>query len=318
MEKLSSIKIFGFFANWSPFFFVALIFVSIVFFLITVKWRKDIPNSRPLTKFEGILFIFLMVLIYIVKGSPIDLLSHIMFSFHMLQMAILYLLIIPLLYFAVPNYLIDYVISLSGIKKPFEFLSKPILAIFLFNGIFSIYHLPVVLDYLKQQATLHSLFTILMSVSAFLMWYAVFNKTSLPRKQLTGLQKLFFIFMIGVLLTPSCGLIIFAQKPMYKTYTEPSAWMGAMSLCVPTDTLSDVLQNSSISGPQYFSNMTPKDDQQTGGVIMKVLQEVFFGFMLFFVFYRWYKEERIDPDVITQRDLEEHNKQKAYFKQFES
>ncbi|WP_414046758.1 cytochrome c oxidase assembly factor CtaG [Macrococcus equi] len=317
MGSIRSISIFGFLANWSPFFLVAIIFAIVVYFLITVKWYKDIPGSRPLKKSEGILFVFLMILLYIMKGSPIDLLSHIIFSFHMLQMAILFLLMVPLLYFAIPNYLIDYCIEQPFIKPAFNFMTRPIIALVTFNAFFSLYHLPIVLDFLKQNATPHSLYTILLTLTSFTMWYPIFNQKDESKKQLSGLMKLGYIFAIGVLLTPSCGLIIFAQHPMYKTYTDPKAWMSAMQLCVPTGTLNDVFANSGISGPQYFTNMTPKDDQQTGGVIMKVLQEIFFGFMFYYIFVNWSRSERIDPDEVTRLSLEERNRQNAYFKEFE-
>ncbi|QYA40804.1 cytochrome c oxidase assembly factor CtaG [Macrococcoides caseolyticum] len=316
MGSISSIRIFGFLANWSPFFLVAIIFTTIVFFLITGRWRHDIPGNRPLKRSEAVTFIICMFLLYAMKGAPVDLLSHIIFSFHMLQMAILYLLIVPLLFFAIPEYLIDYCIKLPIFERVFNFLTRPIIALITFNGLFSIYHIPAILDGLKQNATLHSLFTILLFITAFFMWYPIFNKTALERKQLSGLVKIGYIFAIGVLLTPACGLIIFASHAMYKTYTDPAAWMSAMSLCVPTGTLQDIVQNSSISGPQYFTNMTPKEDQQTGGVIMKVLQEIFFGFMLFHVFFRWSREERMSSEEITQRSLEEKLQQDAYFNQY--
>lgn len=317
MGSIRSISIFGFLANWSPFFLVAILFTTIVYFLITVKWYKDIPGSRPLKRSEGILFLILMVLLYIMKGSPIDLLSHISFSFHMLQMAVLFLLMVPLAYFAVPNYLIDYVINLPYVKPVFRFMTRPIIALITFNAFFSLYHLPIVLDFLKQNATPHSLYTILLTITAITMWYPIFNQKGEQEKEMSGLMKLGYIFAIGVLLTPSCGLIIFAQHPMYKTYTDPKAWMSAMALCVPTGTLNDVFQNSGISGPQYFTNMTPKDDQQTGGVIMKVLQEIFFGFMFFYIFFNWSRKEKLNPDEITRLSLEEKRKQDAYFKAYE-
>lgn len=316
MDKLSSISIFGFFSNWSPFFLVALVFITVVFFLLTTSWRHEIKGNRPLKRSEAILFIICIIMIYIVKGSPIDLLSHILFSFHMLQMAILYLMIIPLLYYAVPSYLIDFLFDQPYVGGFLKFMTKPVVSLIFFNGIFSVYHLPVVLDYLKQSATLHSLFTLLLSFAAACMWYAVFNRSEKYPVQLSGLQKLLFIFLIGVLLTPSCGLIIFAQQPMYKTYTDPKAWIGAMSLCVPEGTLDSVMASTNISGPQYFSNMTPLDDQQTGGVIMKVLQEIFFAIMMLIIFYNWRLSEGKDEEATTQRSLEERRKQEAYFNQY--
>ena len=316
MSSISSISIFGFQANWSPYFLLAVVLISTVYFLMVTKWRHAIPDNRPLKTYEIVLFIIAMISIYLLKGGPIDLLSHIVFSFHMLQMACLYLLIVPLLYFAVPAYFIDYIISLPVVRPIFKLISSPIIALILFNGLFSIYHLPVVLDFLKTDAILHGLFTIILSITAFAMWFPVFNRTSLPVNQISGLQKLLFVFMIGVLLTPSCGLIIFAQHPMYDTYTNPKAWVNAMSLCVPTETLNSILASSGISGPEYFTNMSSLEDQQTGGVIMKVLQEIFFAFMLFYIFFSWKQSEGTDEEATTQRSLELRRQEQAYFNQF--
>ena len=40
-----------------------------------------------------------MVILYIVKGSPVDLLGHILFSVHMVQMALLLLVSCPISYY---------------------------------------------------------------------------------------------------------------------------------------------------------------------------------------------------------------------------
>ncbi|UTH14554.1 cytochrome c oxidase assembly factor CtaG [Macrococcus equipercicus] len=316
MGRLSSISIFGFMANWSPYYLLIVVFLTVLYFMAVTKWRHGIAGNRLLKASETVLLLIAVVLIYLLKGGPIDLLSHIVFSFHMLQMAMLYLLVIPMLYFAVPAYFVDYIISRPVIKPVFQLMTRPVVALVVFNGLFSIYHLPVVLDFLKTNAALHAVYTILLSVTAFVMWFPVFNRSQLQRSQLSGLQKMLFIFMIGVLLTPSCGLIIFAQQPMYKTYTDPKAWMNAMSLCVPSGTLDNILASSGISGPQYFTNMSSLEDQQTGGVIMKVLQELFFAVMLFYVFFSWKYSEGKDEEHTTMRSLERRRQEQAYFNQF--
>ncbi len=62
-----------------------------------------------------------------------------------------------------------------------------------------------------------------------------------------------------------------------------------MELCVPIGTLSGL----SLSGPELFfpGNMTSLGDQQTGGVLMKIIQEIIFGVILYKVFRQWWKEE---------------------------
>jgi putative membrane protein len=62
--------------------------------------------------------------------------------------------------------------------------------------------------------------------------------------------------------------------------------------------------------------MSSLEDQQTGGVIMKVLQEIFFAFMLFYIFFSWKQSEGTDEEATTQRSLELRRQEQAYFNQF--
>lgn len=316
MGNITSISIFGFMANWSPFFFIFLVICSVVFFLITTRWYKEFDGGRPLTRKEGIIFVANMLLLYIAYGSPVDILSHILFSFHMLQMAVGLLLVAPLFYACVPEYIWKYLVNLPVIKQMFLIAKKPLLALVLFNGMFSIYHLPIVMDNLKMSATLHTLALVVLFVLAIIMFYPIFNKVEPQENHMGGLFKLLYIFGIGVLLTPACALIIFAQSPMYATFTEGEAWLSAMELCVPAGVLEGLTGQGMISGPEYFTNASPLHDQQAGGIIMKVLQEVFFGFMLGFIFYKWYREERADEEETTRRSLEKAQIERDLQKQF--
>ncbi len=147
-----------------------------------------------------------------------------------------------------------------------------------FNGIFSIYHLPVVLDFLKQSGMLHSAFNVLLFALALLMFYPIFNRVEPQERHMGGLFKLLYALSSGV--------------------------------------LDGLTGQGLISGPEYFTNTTPIMDQQTGGIIMKVLQEVFFGFMLGYIFFNWYRNERKDEDEVTRRSVEEARLQKELFNQY--
>ncbi|GAA3717676.1 cytochrome c oxidase assembly factor CtaG [Salinicoccus jeotgali] len=316
MDNLSSISIFGFVANWSPYYFSFVVFMTVVYFLLTRKWYSNFEGGRPSTNREAATFGIAMVLLYTMYGSPVDILSHILFSFHMLQMAFVFLLIAPLLYFGVPAYLWAYFVSLPGFRQFFAIARKPLIPLILFTGVFSVYHLPVVLDFLKQEVILHAAFNVLLFMLALLMFYPVFNKVEPEEKHMGGLFKLLYIFGIGALLTPACGLIIFAENAVYSTYTDGDAWLSAMELCVPSGVLDGLKGQGLISGPEYFTDASPRMDQQTGGVIMKVLQEVFFGFMLGHLFFNWYRNERKDEDEVTRRSMEEARLQKELFNQY--
>lgn len=298
------LSIFGFRAMWSPGFIGVLIFIAIIYFIITIKWRKDFKDSTALTKAQGTSFILALILLYIIKGSPINLMSHIMFSMHMVQMALLLLLVPPLLIKGIPNYLWAFVIKLPIIKPLFHFLTRPIPSLLIFAGLFSFYHIPIIFDYIKLQETLHGLFTFGLFLSSILMYWPLVN-TLEGQPKMKGLHKVAFIIGNAILITPACAMIIFANNPLYGTYTDGAMWMKAMALCVPASTLSGL---TGLSGPELFTNMTPLGDQQLGGVLMKIIQEVIFGIILCKVFFEWYKNDRENADQITQETLVERQR----------
>src|SRR5699024_5843165 len=156
LENISSISIFGFVANWSPYFFLFTVLLTVFYFLITKKWYQNCEGGRPLRVKEGTVFVTSMVLLYGMYGAPVDILSHILFSFHMLQMAVVFLLIAPLLFYAVPEYVWKAFVNLPVVKQVFMTTRKPVATLIRFTGVFSIYHRPVALDFITQSCALHS------------------------------------------------------------------------------------------------------------------------------------------------------------------
>lgn len=298
-----SIGIFGFRALWSPFYLIILIAVSIGYFWFIKKCENKFSRSM-LTKRQVIYFLLVMILMYVVKGSPIDLMSHIMFSAHMAQMAILYLVIPPLFIIAIPAWLWRGIMEANGpYQVVFTWCSKPLFALIFFYSLFSVYHIPMVFDFINLNMVLHSAYMMLLFIAAIFMWFPLVNQLS-ERESLSGVKKIAYIFGNGVLMTPACALIIFANVPMYSTFTNPDSWANAMRLCVPTSTLSGL----NLSGPEMFSGIPALEDQQLGGVLMKITQEIVLGYVLGVLFFTWYKKENgrdaIDPLPTEEKTIE--------------
>lgn len=286
-----SLDIFGFRALWSPYFFVLLTLVLASYFLITVKYRDRFAGSEPVTRRESLIFTLSIVLLYVIKGSPIDLMGHIAFYAHMIQMAVLYLVIPPLMILGIPAWIWRKVLSMPVIRPIFKFFTKPLIALVVFNGVFSFYHIPLIFDVVKTDMWLHSIYTVLMFIFAIFMWWPIINILQ-EYQSLNGLKKIGYVFANGVLLTPACALIIFADTPMYATFSDPNAWAKALELCVPFTTLSSL----NLSGPEMFNSMSLIHDQQLGGVIMKVIQEIVYGYVLAYIFFNWYRKEQEESE----------------------
>jgi putative membrane protein len=289
-----SLEMFGFRAMWSPYFFVVLIFVTLLFFLAATKYKEQLSSEADgLTKKQGILFVSTIVLLYVIKGSPLDLLGHIMFSAHMTQMAFLYLVIPPMLIASIPHWMWRKLLEIRLVGGVFHFFTKPLIALVVFNGLFSFYHIPLIFDVIKVDMVLHAIYTTILFISAIFMWWPLVNHLQ-EYQYLYGIKRIGYIFANGVLLTPACALIIFADNPMYATFSDPRAWAQALELCVPTSALSGL----SLSGPEMFNWLPLLEDQQLGGVLMKIIQEIVYGTVLAQIFYEWYRKENADAEKI--------------------
>lgn len=284
------LDIFGFRALWSPYLFLVTLLIIAFYFYITYFKAGD-----QFKKKEAVYFSIAMILLYMIKGSPIDLLGHLSFTVHMVQMAFLFLVIPPFFLLGLPDWLLKKFVF----KKWFLMITQPLITLIFFNGLFSFYHVPSIFDIVKVNMLLHGLFTVVLFISSLFMWWHLVNKIE-ESQRLSGLKKIGYIFANGILITPACALIIFSKDPMYATYADPAVWMEAMKLCVPAGTLSAL----DLSSPQMFINMPAVEDQQTGGVIMKIIQEIVYGIILATTFFTWFKEDTKQADAETERFME--------------
>ena len=293
-----SFDIFGFRALWSPYFFIVLLLIVAIYFLIIGPWRTKFEDSSPVSNKQKALFVTAILFLYISKGSPVDLLGHIMFSAHMTQMAVLYLVVPPFLILGVPDWLWRSILYRPVIKPIMKVLTNPIIALIVFNGVFSLYHVPLVFDFVKTNSLYHAIMTTAIFIGAMCMWWPLLNTLS-DWKSLTGIKKVGYIFADGVLLTPACALIIFANDPLYLTYSEPQAWINALQLCVPADMLAGL----NLTGPDMFNTLPLVEDQQLGGVLMKIIQEIVYGTILAYIFFKWAGSERRKDELELKKNL---------------
>jgi len=288
------LRMFGFSALWSPILFAILLMILCLYYILIGPLRKRFSQEGETSLKQKIYFTLGILLIYIAQGSPIDLIGHIIFTAHMFEMALLDLVAPIYIILGIPNWLWLSILGNKYINSIFTFFTKPLLAMLLFNGFFSLYHYPLIFDHVKTNPIAHIVFMDFLFVLAIFMWFPVIN--ALPERQtLSDIQKIGYMFANGILLTPACGLIIFGGHPFYATYTDPAIWAKSMELCVSPG----LLKSLHLSGPEALNIMTAAEDQQVGGIVMKIVQEIVYGFVMGYNFFRWAKREKngseIDP-----------------------
>jgi len=255
----------SFFDYWNPVLILIVVVLGILYFKMIGPWRSGFKNSEQVEKFRKVSLVVGLVLFYIAQGSPINYIGHhLMFSVHMFQQSMLYLIVPIFIIIGLPEWSLRPVLSIRWIRGIIWFFSRPLISVLFFNLAFSIYHFPMVMNYLMVNDLALFGYHAMLMFSAFMMWFPIFS-TVPEYNRMGGPMKIGYIFLNGILLTPACALIIFADGLLY-----------------------DMYQNVTFS----FANYTLLDDQQLGGVIMKIMQEIVYGIVLYTIFRSWYKKER--------------------------
>ncbi|MDO3680905.1 cytochrome c oxidase assembly protein [Paenibacillus ehimensis] len=252
-----------------------------------MRYKGGTVSGRQTASFFVGLF-----LLYFALGGPLNLGGHFWFSIHMLQQSVMYLIVPPLLLRGMPEGFFRALSDNPWSRRVIRVFGNPIFAMFLFNGAFSFYHIPVIFDAAMSNYALHNALHLLLFFSAFALWWSVFSPAG-AIYAMSELKKMGYIFLNGILLTPACALIIFAKAPMYETYTA-----GGQLLCLPFYAIP--VEPVAFSSPW----LTPLSDQQLGGVIMKIMQEISYGCLLGLVFFQWYRREKDKAEDLPDPLLE--------------
>lgn len=288
------IQIFGFRALWSPYFIVFILSLAVIYYLLTGPLRHKFTSEGPATLFQKFSFYSGLLLLYIVKGSPVDLLSHIMLSAHMLQMALLYFLFPIAIIKGLPDWLWRKVVFYPKFKGIFNFFTQPLIALFFFSSILAIYHVPFIFDFAKSSKLAHAFILVFILITAFFFWWPVLTPFK-EQDKIMPLLKIIYLVVSAAIITIPCALIIFAKTPIYMAYSAEGAWLQAMALCVPADVLTGLAP--SISGPEMFSPLSLLHDQQLGGIVMMFSQQIIYVATFGRIFFKWSADTRqeIDP-----------------------
>lgn len=266
--------------------------IGAVYLWLVGPKRGSFAGSEPVHAGKKLIFLLGIGVYYFAQGGPLNLLGHLMFSAHMTAMSLAYMVAPPLILLGIPGWLVQPLINQKAINKVVKALTQPLVAVVTFNVLFSMYHLPVAHDYVMTHYTLHTVFFFVLLIAAFMMWWPILA----PTPELNGmseLKKMGYIFANGVLITPACALIIFANTPVFATYNDPLMWAKAMGYCIPGNS-QELLAN--FTGPQFFALLGAQEDQQLGGVVMKIVQEITYGAALAYIFFNWYIRERAKDD----------------------
>jgi putative membrane protein len=262
-----------FFGLWRPDILLFVVLIGAFYFYFTGRGTSRMAGAEPVPGVRKFYLVMALLTFYIGQGSPLAFYGHgRLFSAHMMQQSLLYLVMPPLVYLAVPDWAWRSLLQKRWMWKGVRPAVHPLLGVIVFNGLFSIYHIPVIFDAAFRYPVLHIAYHLVLLATAFHMWFPIFCPDR-GFSRMSELQKIAYIVADGILLTPACALIIFANDTMYATFKD---------------------------APQVFAFLSPYNDQQLGGTVMKIMQEIVYGVVLAYVFFSWYRKERGQEDKMDE------------------
>src|SRR5699024_7313223 len=94
----------------------------------------------------------------------------------------------------------------------------------LFNVGYSIYLVPKVFNPVHANPTLDAILQVVFFFVAVLMWWSI--TSPLPEMNpLTGIQRVFYLFITSIMLIPIAVIILFAGDVLYPAYAEAQQYM---------------------------------------------------------------------------------------------
>lgn len=206
----------------------------------------------------GVLVIFFSLL------SPLHILSdQYLFSAHMLQHVLLTLVAPPLLIIGTPDWLIRRMLRPDWAFITARITLHPVVAVVLFNVVFSVWHLPALYELSVTSRSVHIGEHLLFIATAMIMWWPLMSTMpELPR--LSYPLQMVYLFVMSLAQIIVFGAITFAPEPLYEWY---------------------------VNAPRIWSQ-SALADQQIGAVIMKVGGGLLFITLMIIAFFRWYGAEQ--------------------------
>ncbi|MEC8419876.1 MAG: cytochrome c oxidase assembly protein [Verrucomicrobiota bacterium] len=252
------------FSHWhtEPALIGGLLLVSWCYTIIIGPYRTNICPGLPFIRKYAYWFFLSVTTFYLAVGSPLDAMGeNFLFSAHMIQHNIL-MYVCPLFFLlSLPEDLVDKTFEKNpALEKIAKFIFHPIIAGLSFTLIFSFWHIGAFYEAAIRDKTIHMAEHLSMYFSSIAMWWPICGPSKRVAPMRFGPQMLYVLaLMLGQ--TPIFAFLTFSKDVLYDTYFYA----------------------------ERIINLSPLEDQKTGGVLMKLANMAVSVGVLSSIFYRWSK-----------------------------
>lgn len=266
-------------SHWN--FNIIVVLIALGFIAIHYVGNGNRFNRRSYRFLFGV-FLFLLATL-----SPLNYLGHnYLFSAHMVQHILLLLIIPPLLLSGMNPEFLKRLVRQPRVEWVLERLFHPVVAWICGVGAMWIWHIPAVLDAMKNTPVLSALHMISLMILGFIFAWPVFSP--LQWQKVTPLQSVLYLFTACVGCTILGIFITFAPVGLFLGYLHGGS-----------AAVSDLIRNG--------WGVTPATDQQAGGLIMWVPACLIYLTDIMIVLYRYLlkgETEDVHVNPIKQKHSE--------------
>ena len=270
---------------WHPHPSVLLVLGGIwVGYLVAVRRHRTVAGEPPDRRRRTTLFSVGMACLWLGADWPVhDLAEGYLYSVHMAQHLLFTLVAPPLLIAGMPAWMWRDILRPRWLFVAFRFLTRPIVALILFNGLLLFTHWPEIVEASVRSELTHFTLHVLLFGSAIVMWWPVMS----PLVELPALAppaQMMYLFAQSLAPTIPASFLTFGHTLLYPVYgTFPRIW-GISAL----------------------------NDQLIAGLLMKLVGGfILWGFVAT-IFFRWYaREERDGWDALALRHVERELRSKV-------
>ena len=241
------------------------------------RLRSRLSDAGRVKRSQVIAFSLGVLVIYAASGSPLhDLADRYLISAHMLQHVLLMLVAAPLLLAGVPAWLWQALLRVRGVMPVARVVVQPVMALAIFNTVLLLGHLPSAVDLQLREWSFHLFLHAALVGAGLVLWWPVLSLVpELPRASYP--VQMIYLFMQSLVPAVMASFITFSETVVYEAYAEaPRIW-----------------------------GISPLDDQQLAGGIMKVLGSIILWTFIGVAFFKWFAREEAEARGPRWPEVEE-------------
>ncbi len=279
--------------TWEPSILIGIVLWTLGYVLLVGPLRKRNGWGLPLGWERQLSFHLGTLILFIALVSPLDHLSDVyLLSAHMVQHLLLILIIPPLWLMGMPNGWLDAYIPPGLFQKFINWITRPVAAFLIFNGVFYAWHIPALYDAALFNENVHILEHMMFLAVAIIGWWPVLGFLPKAAPRASYPMQMLYLFLMMVFSTGLGALITLAKDPIYPYYLNAPRVLGSAPL------------SSFANGPRLWG-LSIMDDQQAAGLIMWVPGNMIFFTAFMIVLAAWFKsEERKEHERILHIEQE--------------